>query len=579
MKTVKQKFLPIFADNQFWIVFIIFLVQLLFSLYRFFPTLQNINLWDEAVYINTGRLFANGTLTSFDRNPLIGLLYALTYLPFKNSPYWLMQSDALGRALLFGLMWWSGYLIAVRFRRIVHPLIFAGLLFCTLVLTDILDNPSDALFAAMSGFAFWKLLTFQQTRQAKDIGLASLFVGLAALSRNDGLVLFLVFVLISFVLLRVSIRQWRQIAAMILPFALMIGGYLALYRIVTGTFIFGTPERSYVAFQQGQVQIYQGDPTCKLSPVKCAVLEAQRLYGTPQENHYSVLAAILHNPGAFVIRIINTLKTLPAMVYTAYGKREAYLLFILAFLGIYELFRQRHYLLLGILLSWIVYLGVYFVTFFRIGYLQTPFFIPLTLAAVGVHSIVTLLENQRYRSILSFMALALMVVGLYRHLNYLYFNMIVLLAVVWIGYLTSRWVTVSSYTPICLIFLAAGLLVRGSYNPPQAQTWGRTPEEKAVVVLQHQLPANSLVASGAPGAVYAARMDYYGLVNIGGSAASVEELHARLLNLGVKAIYVDSSLTNQENYVWNLIKKGIGSEYRQIFSGGDGSIQVLLVNP
>ncbi len=579
LQAIKQRILYLLADSQFLIVLLVFLSQMLLSLYRFFPTLRDINLWDEAVYINTGRLLANGTLTSFERNPLIGILYALIYLLFRNSPYWLMQSDALGRVILFGLMWWSGYLIARRFGKNFHPLIFVGLLFCTTVLTDILGNPSDALFAAMSGFAFWKLISFYETRQVKDIAWASCFIGLAALSRNDGLVLFVIFLMISLVFLRSLKNKWQFMLAAVLPFLVLVGGYLLLYRLATGSFVLGTAERSYVAFQQGQSQVYQGDPSCQQSTTRCAVLEAQNLYGTPQENNNSILKAILHNPSAFLERVANTIRILPGMIYSSYGKRGAYLLFLLAFLGIYELIRQKQYSLLVILLVWLAYLGVYFFTFFRMGYLEAPYFIPLILASIGLHKLISSLTDQKQRLIWTVILLLLTAIGLVRSLNYLYFNTIVLLGMIWLGYLVSLRAPVSIYASVSLVFLAGGLIVRGSYNPPQIQTWGQIPEERAVLLLQQRLPANSLVASGAPGAVYAARMEYYGLVNIDQSTSSVEDLHSKLLDLGVKAIYVDSTLTGQDQYASKLIEAGIGQQYKQIFSGDDGSVQVLLVNP
>ncbi len=582
LKTIKQKnFLVILSKDQVLIALLVFVLQFLFSLYRFFPTLRDIGLWDESVYINTGRLFAIGTLTSFERNPLIGMLYALTYLPFRNSPYWLMQSDALGRAILFGLMWWSSYLIARRFSRFFNPLIFVSLLFCATILTDILDNPSDALFAAMSGLAFWKLITFYETRQIKEIGLASFFIGLAALSRNDGLVLFILFVLVSLMFLRSTNDKWRYLLATTLPFLVLIGGYLALYRLVTGSFVVGTVERSYVAFQQGQAQVYQQDPSCQQSDINCAMLDAQSLYGTPQENNNSILKAIGHNPKAFLERVVNTFKILPAMIYSAYNKREAYLLFLLGIMGIYELIRQKQFALMGILLVWIVYLGVYFFTFFRIGYVQTPYFVLFTLAAIGIHSLIFSLGDRNYRLTWTAILLVLTLVGIFRSLSYLYFDTIILLGIIWIGHLTLWQSPQSSSAAISLIFLAGGLIIRGSYNPPQIQTWGIIPNEQAVVALQQHLPENSLVASGAPGAVYAARMKYFGLTGIDQSTKSVDELHAKLLDLGVKAIYVDSTLTGpgQDQYAWQLIMGGIGKEYEQIYSGGDGSILVLLIKP
>jgi len=74
-------------------------------------------------------------------------------------------------------------------------------------------------------------------------------------------------------------------------------------------------------------------------------------------------------------------------------------------------------------------------------------------------------------------------------------------------------------------------------------------------------------------------MDYYNIEDTGQSITSAEELHSQLLGLGVKAIYVDDILIQQERYEWSLIEPGIGKDYDQIFSSGDGLVRVLLVKP
>ena len=434
LQTAKQKLLQFFENKEILIVVLVFLIQMFFSLGRFFPTLRDINLWDEAVYINTGRLLVSGVLPPFAHNPLIGVLYALTYLPFTASPFWLMQSASLGRIILFTLLWWSGYLLARRFANIFHPLIWVGLLFSTTMVTDILYNSSDSLFAAMSALALWKLMTYYENREAKEIGWASFFIGLAACSRNDGLVLFPFFVLISLFFLRSTKIKWKTLLLTILPFCALVGGYLLLYRLVAGSFMFGTVERSYVAFQQGEISVYQGNPSCQQSDIACAVLESQALYGTPQENNNSVLSAISHNPRAFLARTINTIRTLPGMIYGIYGKREAYLLFLLAFLGIYELLRQRRFALMGILLAWVAYLGIYFFTFFKDAYLETPYFIMFILAAIGIQSLISSLADRRF-FLWSVILVVLTVIGIVRSLDYLYFDTLILLGMTWIGYL------------------------------------------------------------------------------------------------------------------------------------------------
>jgi hypothetical protein len=578
LQTAKQKLPWVFEDKEISIALLVFLIQMFFSLGRLFPTFDDINLWDEAVYINTGRLLVNGVLTPFAHNPLIGVLYAFTYLPFMASPYWLMQSSTLGRILLFILLWWSGYLIARRFAGIFRPLIWVGLLFSTTMVTDILFNSSDSLFAAMSALAFWKLMTFYENRKVKEIGWASFFVGLAALSRNDGLVLFPIFVVISLFFLRSAESKWKNLLFTILPFLALVGGYLLLYRLVTGSFMFGTTERSYVAFQQGEITVYQGNPACPQSDIHCAVLEAQALYGTPQENNNSILTAISRNPRAFLARVVNTIRVLPGMIYSVYGKREAYLLFLFAFLGIYELLKQRRPAILGMLLAWTAYMGVYFFTFFKDAYLETPYFILFLLTAIGIQSLISSLADRRL-FLWSAILVVLTGIGIARSLSYLYFDTLILLGMIWVSYLISKGMPGSSVTGIYLIFLAGGLILRGSYQPPQVQPWGQIAEEKAVLLLQQRLPQGSLVGSAAPGEAYAARMDFYGLEGVDPSINTVEQMHSTLVESGVKAVFVDSNLIGQQKYEWGLIEPGIGKEYEQIFSGNNGSVRVLLVNP
>ncbi len=577
---IKSNALWDISKNGDLIALLIFLIQILFMLYRFMPTLQDINLWDEAIYINAGRELINGTLTPFEWNPFVAIFYAFTYLPFKSSPYWMMQSAAVGRVLLFGLMWLGSFLIAKRLSRLSYPLVMAGVLFSMTVLTDILDNPTDALFAAMSGFAFWKLITYYETREEKQLGWISCFLGLAALSRNDGLVLFVIFVVLSLLFLRSSVNKIKHLLYTALPFLIFVFGYFLIYGFVTGNFSLGTRERSYIAFEQGQAELYQENESCQQSFSRCAILEARELYGTPVDNNYSVFTAIRNNPGAMLERVVHSLKVLPELIYSAYGKRTAYMVFFLAIVGIFELARKRQFLLLGSLLIWTAYLGVYFLTFFRAGYLQTPYFVVFVLAAIGVTSLVnSIISGRKEYLIWTVFLVILSVIGVYRSLNYLYFNTLVLLGIIWAGKLASRSRVEEIPITLYLIFLAGGMIVRGAYNPPQIQIWGEIPEEQAIVFLQETFPEDSLVAAGAPGAVYAARMDYFEIGDLDGVVTSPEDLYAQLSSLGVQAIYVDSFLSSRNSHIYELIDAGVGDEFEQIFSGRDGSIQVLRVRP
>ena len=564
------------------------LVLLLFSIHFFLvfnqllPTLRDLNLWDEAVYIYSGKQLVEGILPPFSRNPLVALLYALTYLPFLRSPFWMVQSAALGRIVNFSLMWFGGYLIAGQLKKYTQPLIYVGMAITIFVLTDILGNPSDALFAAMSGFALWQMLAFYNTREERYLWGTSLFVGLAALSRNDGLIQFVVFIVMVFILARNLKRNWRWLISAAVPFAVLVGGYVLLYGAVTGDFNMYTRERSYTAFQQGQSVDYRKDPSCDLKTMKCAVSQAEELYGTAQENDYSILRAISRNPRAYWSRLFKEFGALPDLFVTAYGKRTAFLVLLLTLAGMVEWVRRKEYGLLALLLSWLSYLGVYFLTFFRKGYLQSPYFVIFALSAIGLNALAYDLKNRNRSAIWVWSGVlsVLSIGGVIADIQALYFAALILFAVIWLALLLINQFEEMQhvYVPATLL-LGASLLIHGTFDPPIQHTLGQIPEERAILILQQRLPPDSPVAAGAPGAVWAARMDYVDLGDPQFLAGSSQELHDRLVALGVKAIYVDPYLSNTNENVWRLIEPYIKKGYETAYNSPDGSIRVLLVQP
>jgi hypothetical protein len=564
------------------VVLLLFAVNFLLVFNQLLPTLRDLNLWDEAVYIYSGKQLIEGILPPFSRNPLVALLYALTYLPFLHSPFWMVQSAALGRMVNFSLMWSGGYLIAGQLKKHTQPLIYVGIAITVFVLTDILGNPSDALFAAMSGLALWQMLAFYHTREERHLWGTSLFIGLAALSRNDGLIQFAFFIVIVFILARNLKRNWRWLPSAVIPFVVLVGGYVLLYGAVTGDFNMYTKERSYTAFQQGQSVDYKKDPSCDLKYMKCAVSQAEELYGTAQENNYSIFRAISRNPQAYLSRLFKEFGALPDLFVTAYGKRTAFLVLLLTGAGMIELVRRKEYGLLALLLSWSLYLGVYFLTFFRKGYLQSPYFVVFALSAIGLNALAYDIKNRNRASVLVWSAIlsVLSIGGIIAGIQALYFAALILLAVIWLArLLMSQFEEMQrAYVPAILL-LGACLLIHGTFDPPIQHALGQIPEEQAILIIQEQLPLNSPVAAGAPGAVWAARMAYVDLGDPQFLAGSSQELHDRLVASGVKAIYVDPYLSNTNENVWRLIEPYIKKGYETAYSSSDGSIRVLLVQP
>src|SRR5574341_191460 len=564
------------------VVLLLFVINFFLVFNQLLPTLRDLNLWDEAVYIYSGKQLIEGVLPPFSRNPLVALLYALMYLLFLHSPFWMVQSAALGRMVNFSLMWFGGYLIAGQLKKYTQPLIYVGIAITIFVLTDILGNPSDALFAAMSGFALWQMLAFYNTREERCLWGTSLFIGLAALSRNDGLIQFVVFLVVASVLVRSLKLNWRWVALSAIPFAALVGGYVLLYGAVTGDFNMYTKERSYTAFQQGQSIDYKKDQPCDLKYMKCAVNQAEQLYGTAQENNYSIFRAIARNPQAYLSRLFKEFRALPDLFVTAYGKRTAFLVLLLTVAGMIELGRRKEYGLLALLLSWLSYLGVYFLTFFRKGYLQSPYFVIFALSAIGLNALAYDLKNRNRRALWVWSAVLsiLSIGGIVADVQALYFAALILLAVVWLALLLmSQFEEMQHvYVPATLL-LGACLLIHGTFDPPIQHTLGQIPEEQAILILQQRLPPDSPVAAGAPGAVWAARMDYVDLGDPQFLAGSSQELHDRLVALGIKAIYVDPYLSNTNENIWLLIEPYIKRGYETAYSSSDGSIRVLLVQP
>ena len=566
-------------SRDFWLALLIFGVNLFLVFNFFLPTLRDINVWDESVYVNTGRSLIEGQLPSFARNPLIGVLYGITYLPFLHSPFWLVQSISLGRIILFSLMWLSSYLIAKQLSKWFPPLTITGFLLIFPVLLEILLNPSDALFAAMSGFALWQLLYFYSTRETKHLAWTSFFIGLSAFARNDGLVLFGIFVVLAILIIGRTRWNWKWLVAIFAPFFALLLGYLLLYGSVTGDFSFGTQERAYTAFQQGQSIDYHRDPSCNQKPLKCAVLQAQQLYGSAEENNFSIFNAIRRNPQAYLSRLTKEIFAIPNLVYSMLGLRTAILLFILFARGAWELIRKKQWTLIAILVLWPAYLGVYFLTFFRIGYLRQPYYVLYIVAAIGAAAFIYDALNKKSALIWSAVLAVFTAFAVIADARALYFTTVLLLVVLGVTYFLSHREDQNSLITIGLTaLLCTGLILRPTLDPPYGHDMTAGAEEQALLAIDKKLPQDSLVAAGAPGWVWAARMEFY---DMNGDQftqlKSGEEVYQLLKNAGVKAVYVDSSLSNANEYIWKLMEPDLSKWYVTAYSGREGSIRVLLL--
>lgn len=560
---------------------LLFLMNLVLIYPLMLISLKDLGPFDEMIYVDKGRQLMEGNLPEFAGNPLVALLYAVTYLPFQSSPFWIVHSASVARLILFALTWLACYLVAKEYHRFASPFIAAGLLVVSPLLTDLFLNPSDALFAGLSGLTFWQMLKYYNARNHRHVWQASTFLGFASLARNDGLVLLPIFIFLSFLIARSSGLSMKQIIrviiASVLPFILLVGSYVLIYAAVTGDFTMGTARRTYMAFEQGQPLLIQ--PEAGSLTIE-AQLQARQVFGTPEENDYSIFKAIRRNPQAYFDRLKRIISGLPSTLLHTYHIRLGALIFFFALIGIIELLRKKAFLLTTITLLWPMHLAVYFLTFIRSGYLLLPFFITFCLAAIGMRVTIQSFESRQTKALLSVALASLCVYGLVNDKLAIFLGASVVLSGLW-----AIWIVLSSKTEITnkqlfglLALMCLGFILRESYPSPGIRSLGSSSDEQAVLFMTENLEPGSRVVSYAPGHVLAARMSYVRFPEELRDYDTGEELYEWLVEKDIDAIHSINLLRNREAHIWGLVEEQIGKNLERAFRQDPGDIQVILVH-
>ena len=528
-------------------------------------------MFDEAGYIESGRQLIQGRWTPYGQSPLTSFLYALTYLPVQASAYWLVHSCAIGRFVLFVLLWLSAYLVAKQLSRISPPQLMLGLLFVSPVLASLVKNGSHALFAAMSALAFYQFLRFHHTENLNHLLAASVFVGLAALSRaGEGLILFFTLAVAAVLLGRASKRSMNLLATCIVPFSIIVGTYVSLHFLSTGELTLGMADYSYTTFEQGHRLASRGyyDEN-----------EAHQVFGTPEENRNSVMNAILRNPTAYLQRIPRLVALLPSSAVYAYGGGIGILFFLLAAIGAIEILRKKYYALFLLFIFWPTYSALYLLLVFQETHLLLPYYIVFFLTGVGLTSVVSGFASIKERLLWSATLLGLVLFGLAKNqpADFLLAESVFLLGLWIIWLIIDRYPTVEIMKPAGVVMVLAVLLVYGSYRypAPKFRTLGIAPDERAAIFMKDNLKPSAHVGTYAPRPVWLSRMTYVGMHEnaLVSHMSSDQELLRWITDNNLAAIYVDGNLKNNKT-LWVLIGRQIGKSFQVGF--GDGDIDVLL---
>ena len=570
--TWTERLSKIFNHPSKFLIPLLFILNVVLVFPIFFPNLSDMDMWDESGYINSGRmLIEKGFLPEPAWNPLGAFFYALTYIPVQDTTYWLIHSCTIGRFILFGLMWLSAYLVAKQLSSIGHPLVMIGLILISPALTYLLANPSDALFTAMSAFALWQLLSFYNKKKIKHLWIASVFVALATLSRNDGLILFVVLIILSISIVGFVKRTGTSLIACILPFAIIIGSYITVYGLKTGRFEFGTMRRTYCAFEQGQGIAYE-------YPVPDGTLDVRRIFGTPEENKCSIISALRHNPKAFFDRVLQVARTAPKKLYFAYEEKLGIVLFLLAAMGTLEMVRKRLFLLLFILLLWAAHIFVYFFTFFRPQYFLLPYFVVFSLVSVGLTYITNSLEK-RGLYFWSLILLGFVTFGLLTNRPNIFSATFLFLIALWlIKIIMSQYRNLETIKPIGIILaLFLAVILKGGYPYPKFRTLGIAPDEKAALFMKEHLKPGSVVFAEAPGPIWVGKMHFRPL-DFNFRNLNEQDIFSLITSRRGKAVYVNNALRYFEPGVVEKIEKMIGKEFKVGFRSENGEVEVLLIN-
>lgn len=548
-------------------------VALLFA--YFLPNLSDLNLWDEAAYINSGRLLMEGEVKQFASSPLPSLMYGIFYLFVQKSPFWLLIADALGRIAIFTVFFSGAYLVARELKRLFNPLIMLGLLTTMPLVVEMYNFPSDPLFAALSAFTFWQVMRFYNTKQVKYLWFASLFLGLAACARNDGLVLLPILVLAALVLSLRDKYWWRIVLACTIPFTLIVGGYIMFAGLITGDFNPGITERTYANFEAGHEAIYN-DPG-RTNPTIESYLEARRVFGTPEENDYSVFKAISRNPDVYLQRVKAIFRSFPNTLNEAYGIKFTVVLLLLATRGVWELIKRKEYKLIIVMGFWVTPLAMGFInTIIRPGYLRFPYFILYALACVGLHALVINLSSRGEIMgwlLVTFLLLITTLVTWKTAIFYGVFIFLIAILVVW--YLNRLYKTFDKLAPLMLmVFFCAGLILHGNYPGPKKWQLGFNGDEAASQYMWESLPGDSVVLAGSPAAVWMSRLSFGGLNSTDLPTFESDADFGQWVCQNFDDIYIDHSISP---YYLDLIEKRIGKDFNRVFIADDGDFQVLQV--
>lgn len=497
------------------------------------PALNEINPYDEAKYIDSGRALAAFEVRDLGWGPLVGLVYAPFHLILGSTSDWFLAEAWAGRFVLYLFLWAATLHLGSRFRDFVYPYAMAGVLFVSGAYLTLLANPSDALFVSLSVLGLARLFDFFRRREPRDARAASAWIGLAALARIEGVLLLGILAIVCTALARPLPGLRRALASAVLPAAAVLALAALAHGLSTGRWDPGVASRAYASFEWNQSVVTGGS-------FAEAREQTARLFGTQDENEGAVVRAVMRNPQAFGLRVLANGRTLPDTFLALFGKRLAPALLFFAAWGVYALVRSRALPALGLLLAWSLPAFVS-LAFYAPHIVSQLSYVPLILGAIGVAQVLRGEATSRERKGQFLMASGMAVYALLDAKPAFLVAGLLLAAV-----LTMREILTPSTAgsppaaALPLLLLAAGLILRGSFPFPDYPQVGNSPEEQAIHTLQRELAPRSRVLTPFPLPAVAAGMEDIGPGDLPDSFVTAESFRAWLAGEDIRAVYWDT---------------------------------------
>jgi hypothetical protein len=565
-------------------VLLLFLLSIVIIFPLLYPRIHDIGVFDEAQYVNGGRLLLQGHLPTLVDGPFVYLFYAITYLPVQVSPYWLIYSCILGRSVFFILLLAVTYIVG---RRISPPMqrIMILLLIISPVLPRIITNGSEALFTIASGFALWQLLSFYYDRNRRHLWLLSIYLGLAALSRREG------FVILVIAGIFCSVFSWRDkisrsLLAFFTPFIIIVGGYLVFYGATAGNLKTGMAEMSYFNFEHGQGNAFS-DVSSGRNIFLDGKIESVKLYGTAQENNNSVLKAISRNPSAYIRRIQGVLKHIPYYISMSYGGYlTTFFIFLFSGIGLVTIIRKKLFGILSILLLWPAYSVAYIFIVCDNRYFASTYIPVFYLASVGISSIFSDSYDGQKKDIimylLAFSGILFVIIGMRFNLSAAFIILLWILIIYAIRYSARGVYPLRKFGVVALVIsmLFSSYASKTRLNnivQKLSSKIGVTDKEQAAIFLINNLKPGANVATFSAIVPIMAKMKPVYMCAELRWMKSDEDLLSWVIKNRIKAIYVDQELKTTEPSLLVIINRQIGKNFRVVFTSNNKEAQVLFV--